>query len=503
MKKYLPYILIAAVLVGVFAPSSFAMAEKETGLVGKIFGVSSVGELVRGVAATVGNMVLSAVSWVVWAVSGLFNYAVAISISNQAIGSSGIVSSGWAIARDFANLFFIFILLYIAIATILQLSGYGIKELLVKVIIVAILVNFSLVFAKVIVDASNILALEFYNKISAKTDNRIEPSNDVIPAKDISAAFVSGLKMQTIFNDETDNFGKGGKDATLMQIAIITLGGSALLLVVAFVLFAGALMFVIRTVILWVLMILAPLAFAAMALPKTGEYARKWWRTLFDQAFFAPAFMFMFYLVAKIIQSDGLKGVMGSAQTGFAGMITNNGQNVNINLIMQFVILIILMIASLTIAKQMGGAAASHGIKMASDAKKWGQGYAGRVSKRYTAPVAKKLVESQGKFAKTIRKVPLVTERLAKASIADQPEISKYKSQYEKYSPATRASIEKGLLLNRAQKAALAKIKKAEEEKEKRKKTWEEGTIQEQLALLLKEAGEAKKREKPADKKAE
>ncbi len=503
MKKYLPYILIAVVLIGVFAPSSLAMAGGKTGLISGLFGFPTLGEFVRAAAAIVGNMVLTVASWVVWAASGLFNYAVAISISNQAIGSSGIVNSGWAITRDFANLFFIFILLYIAIATILQISGYGIKELLVKVIIVALLVNFSLVFTKVIVDSSNIFALEFYNKINAQPDKRIKKSDDVIPAKDISAAFVSGLKMQTVFNDETDNFGKGGKDATLMQITIITLGGSALLLVVAFVLFAGAFMFVIRTVILWILMILAPLAFAAMALPKTKEYATKWWKTLFDQAFFAPAFLFMFYLVAKIIQSDGLKGVMGSSQTGFAGMITNNGQNVNINLIMQFVILIILMLASLTIAKSMGGAAATKGISMASGAKKWGQGYAGRVSKRYTAPIAKKLVEGQGKFARTIRKVPLVTGGLAKASIADQPEISKYKGQYGKYSPETRATLGKKWFLHRAQRGALEKIKKEEAEQEKRKEIFDKGTDQEKLAALLEEVKESKEEAAKASKKAE
>lgn len=501
MKKYLPYILIAVVLIGVFAPSSFASAEG-TGLVGKIFGVSSVGEFVRGAAATIGNMVLTAASWIVWAASGLFNYAVAISISNQAIGSSGIVNSGWTITRDFANLFFIFILLYIAIATILQISGYGIKELLVKVIIIALLVNFSLVFTKVIVDSSNIFALEFYNKIAAQPDKRIKKSVDVIPAKDISAAFVSGLKMQTIFNDETDNFGKGGKDLTLMNIVIITLGGSALLLVIAFVLFAAAFMFVIRTVILWILMILAPLAFAAMALPKTKEYATKWWKTLFDQAFFAPAFLFMFYLVAKIIQSDGLKGVVGGGQTGFAGMITNNGQNVNINLIMQFVILIVLMLASLTIAKSMGGAAASKGISMASGAKKWGQGYAGKVSKRYTAPIAKKLAESKGGFARTIRKVPLVTEKLAQHSIADQPEISKYKGQYLKYSPETRASLGKSPFLHRAQRGALEKIKKEEADALKRKDIFEKGTDQEKLAALLDEVNEAKEEAAKATKVA-
>ena len=60
---------------------------------------------------------------------------------------------------------FIFILLYAAISTILQYGNYQLKNVLAKIIIAALLINFSLMIGKMVIDASHILAWEFYNRI--------------------------------------------------------------------------------------------------------------------------------------------------------------------------------------------------------------------------------------------------------------------------------------------------------------------------------------------------
>jgi len=48
------------------------------------------------------------------------------------------------VVRDFVNIFFIFVLLYIAFATILSLHGFKTKEMIINVIIIGLLMNFSL-----------------------------------------------------------------------------------------------------------------------------------------------------------------------------------------------------------------------------------------------------------------------------------------------------------------------------------------------------------------------
>jgi hypothetical protein len=73
------------------------------------------------------------------------------------------IDSGWKIIRDFSNMIFIFILLYIAVSTILSLADY--KKQLAIVLVTAVLVNFSLAFTKFTIDVSNKVTVEAYNKI--------------------------------------------------------------------------------------------------------------------------------------------------------------------------------------------------------------------------------------------------------------------------------------------------------------------------------------------------
>ena len=58
------------------------------------------------------------------------------------------LNTAWRTFRDLGNIFIVFALLTIAISTIIGSSSYMLKNLLAKVIIVALLLNFSLFFTK-------------------------------------------------------------------------------------------------------------------------------------------------------------------------------------------------------------------------------------------------------------------------------------------------------------------------------------------------------------------
>ena len=88
------------------------------------------------------------------------------------------------VTRDLANMFFIFILLYIAIATILEIAAYNAKALLARLIIVALLLNFSLFFTRVIIDASNIWGSAFYDRISSASKEWEGELSNLIKIKD-------------------------------------------------------------------------------------------------------------------------------------------------------------------------------------------------------------------------------------------------------------------------------------------------------------------------------
>ena len=369
MKRFLPYILIGIMIIGVITPQ-IVRADW--------FGIPSLGDLIKQGAAWIAYLWLTITSWLVTIAGYLLDAAIDYSITNAGKGSLAVVEQGWVLARDVANLFFIFILLYIAIATILQLSSYGMKSLLAKLVIIALLVNFSLVITKVIIDGSNILASEFYSKIKNIKDTSGKTHT-------LSEALVSGLNPQTLFGVSTSKEGEvkleGGKDATLIQIWIIGSFGGIMLLVIAFVLFAAAILFVIRTAVLWLLMILAPLAFLFMVLPKTKSYADQWWDKLFNQAFFAPAYLFLLYIVINIVSKGTILEQLKADNQSF-GTAFGSPNDANVKLILNFAILIVLLIASLIVAQRMGAVGAGTVQSWGKAAGKWGRGVAGRATRR-------------------------------------------------------------------------------------------------------------------------
>lgn len=462
------------------------------------------GRAVKYLAAWAVNLILTIVSQLLTIAGYIFENAITYSIGEQGKGSPTVIKEGWTITRDIVNMFFIFILLYIAIATILQVSGYGMKDLLVRVIIIALLVNFSLMITRVIIDASNILAMEFYNTLMETKDEKGKTVS-------LSSAIVGGINPQTLFDQKaltekkiTDpETGETTKidlndEGTLVQIIIIGVFGIVLILVTTFVLFAAAILFMIRTAILWILMILSPLAFLAMALPATKQYASKWWEKLFNQAFFAPAYLFLFLLVVKIVAKGEILKQLGAENATF-GTAFGSPNNANVNLILNFIILIVLMVACLIIAKQMGAYGAGTVMKWGQSAKKWGQGYAGRVGKRYVGRAATAaegaLEKGEGKFAKTLKAMPFLQRGLAGVAQLKKKEVGKYEKQYEKYdlttleqlqgkrgtTPEAREAMGKLITKKRAQEAKKEDVKKENERYDKivgtKEKNYEDGEL--------------------------
>jgi len=85
-------------------------------------------------------------------------------IKNQdAGGLNTVIESSWKTVRDAANIVFIFGFVWIGIRTILDYGAANTKKFLASLIIAALLINFSLFFARALVDLSNILAVEIYD----------------------------------------------------------------------------------------------------------------------------------------------------------------------------------------------------------------------------------------------------------------------------------------------------------------------------------------------------
>jgi len=254
-------------------------------------------------------------------------------------GHQDIAKIGWTVSRDIANMFFILFMVIIAFATILRFERYGIKDLLPKVIIIALLINFSMVLCYVLIDVTNIAADFFINN-----SKQAIPGTADLP---LSAVFIDSFKLPDLFipltcehylierddcynksiiekeiNDCVAQAEKGMNDCYATEanteqteeddfwdVVVASIGSGAILLIAAFIFFAGGIMLAIRIVAIWFLVMISPLAFICYILPALRRNWQGWWTQFTRWCIFAPAYAFFIWLAAKISLEQKLDSI--------------------------------------------------------------------------------------------------------------------------------------------------------------------------------------------------
>ncbi|MBI2609787.1 hypothetical protein HYW53_01250 [Candidatus Giovannonibacteria bacterium] len=313
----------------------------------------------------------------------VFNASLGVTIDNENYTYEKVsaLKAGWEFSRDIVNIFFIFILLFIAIAIILQLEQYGEKKLLVRLIIIALLVNLSFLVAQSVIFISNALTVQIYQNIGAKKST-LESFYGLKYSQDISAAITSGFQPQKILQDvPLDKLPNLDTLKVLIGIIEIETAAVIIILIAAIILFITAFFLITRMAVLWLILILAPFGFVFLILPTTKSYAQRWWQTLFSQSIFAPVFLFLLLITLIIIRDFG-------QFLNKAGQINSIGEFMFL-IFMQAALTVILMIASLMAAKQMGiygsagalGWANSVGKNMQTSFSNWAKRGSHRIAK--------------------------------------------------------------------------------------------------------------------------
>lgn len=227
------------------------------------------------------------------------------------------VSDAWIIVRDFCNIFFVIILLFVAICTILRIESYDAKKYLPKILLAALLINFSKPISLFIIDISQLAMNFFYNNIKSV---------------DYAASLANAIGLGNVFQSEfsrdyiRDNFDQVTGIMVSMLFSIIFMFIYALMILFL------ALTFLFRIVAFWVLIILSPLAFLGMALPGTalGSAQSDWSKKMMSWAFFGPVMMFFLWLTLELVKGIGSinaltwSGAMGASA---GGLMAGNGLN--------------------------------------------------------------------------------------------------------------------------------------------------------------------------------
>ncbi len=365
---------------------------------------------------------------------------------NSLLLISPIVKNGWQFILNITNLGFVLGIIIIAFATIFRLENYALKQTLSKLIVAALLVNFSLVIAGGFINISDIITKNFNDYLnnvpmSDKLTNLLKiqtlnnPFNDsgkvatttkpeaysrvVLKGVDVFNMPVNWL-LGTNLNLERASWGNNksilemitGK--TTSTEGLLFLISSFVFVVVftflsAFTYLTIAIMLLIRYVFLGILLILSPIVWLLWIFPSTKQYWQKWWSNFLRWVFFAPVMMFFMILAIISLDNPAVGSSSVSPSDGhqiFSENIQKKQQGLEFDFMKMgnLVIVIGILWGGLMAANSMGIVGANIAMNFAQKAGKGVGAWAGRKGLQYgTAGFRAKLwKDEEGKRTKSL-----------------------------------------------------------------------------------------------------
>lgn len=242
--------------------------------------------------------VLKLAGWFLNVAILLFAWVIDASKLNAVLSDPAIFKS-WTVVRDLLNIAFILVLLFSAFASIFQASSYNYKKILLWLVIMALLVNFSYPITRFIIDVSNSL---MYTIIKQQFDGY---TNENIIFRVMPEGFDALKEVIT--------------PTTKPEIPQL-LASIIFVFILAMTILAMGLLLLIRTIALAIIIIFSPIAFVGSILSKGGE----WWDHLFKYAMAGPMMAIVLAVSMQLMKATtALSSFSGQGQdyTGAGSMI--------------------------------------------------------------------------------------------------------------------------------------------------------------------------------------
>lgn len=257
------------------------------------------------------------------------------------------IRAGWVMIRDISNMFFVVVLIVIAFGTILHIESYNYKKWLPKLILMAVLINFSKTICGLLIDVSQVVMLTFVNAF-----------------KDIGGANLTEMLGITSILKLT-----GGGDALTNVLTVVAayVLGMIYLLIAIVVVGTIAAMLAMRLVMLWIYIVLSPLAYLMQAFPGGSKYASQWWTEFTKNLISGPVLAFFLWFALFVLSTgNGPAFDTTSADTN-ASVESKTGQGsdepssegATPTALVKFIVGIGMLLAGMKIATEVGGAAGS------------------------------------------------------------------------------------------------------------------------------------------------
>lgn len=319
--------------------------------------------------AILANIVFKLTSFVAYIAGTLFDYSLELSINSaEFFKKLGVIEITWSFIRDVLNMTFIFILLWTAIQILISNDAkYSAKKILINVIIVAILMNFSLFAAKLMVDGSNVVSLKIYEAMKTNTK---DSKGDIVKGASISERVMNTVGLSALYNVSEifkSNTIQAEGTCANNPVSLITVSvmGSIFLIVLILALGLAAILFLVRLVNIIYLFIKSPLWVWGYVIPgnATMEKLKNDWQSQMKHVLLFPITYLFWMLIAVIIfEKLGTVTKVGESGKGksLLDLICNPPGSADIggsiSLVAIFIIVIILMMKAI-----------EYGVKHASD----------------------------------------------------------------------------------------------------------------------------------------
>lgn len=219
---------------------------------------------------------------------------------NNETGGPVIINQVWTIVRDIFNMFFIIGIIVISLGKILRLREYDGQtgKLILNLIVMALLINFSKVIAETLILFSDTLTGLFLENVK------------------LSGIF-SNMSAIVTNNNGFSGFFEGGAGGALHALTY-NIGKLVFTVVLffTFVMLAG--LFFIRKIGLWVMIAISPIYFAMSVLPFTRQYSTRLSGMFTKYLTWGPVAAFFIYMSSYILQT---RTTSGAGYKSFAGDI--------------------------------------------------------------------------------------------------------------------------------------------------------------------------------------
>lgn len=332
----------------------------------------------------INNILLSVANWFLTLTGIILNAVMVLTINMSAFvsASGGVVDTTWSTIRDISSILIIFFLLYTSIKIIIGITDSKVQHIIVMVAIAGILINFSLFFTKMAIDASNLVGMAFYRAIApsgATIDfNQSGSGSNYLSnafGGGISNEFMSALKIQKMAYDST-TFSTSSvvqtKNTNPLAIIIAGLSGAIIMVVAGLSFLAASLLFTIRIGLLIILMAFSPVYFVGMIVPDIKEKLSDRWRNmLVNQCLILPVYMLFMYVALRVITNSSFQKALNPSNTSAGtALFSVSVVGTFMTYIIGLILICLPLIAALEYAS-VGKDWVNAGIK---NAKKWGQG---------------------------------------------------------------------------------------------------------------------------------